>query len=313
MEKTKADYFIGDYVSEIRKSDRYQKIIAPSLFTGDRPDFILFNNEVKVYSPDLMYIFLSSDCVEILNRDSQEIEKIKPLDLYKIYSDGYKRGESDFINDYGLTKKQLFSINTDIFVQDVKDQYYNVRTPFGGGLVSLKNRNLIAFKLDDFEVLGYYCGLLSGLEELVKGNPTLFADFYNNSLTGEASQHGLSENEEAPTSKAPTASTNKKIDLNEKEFKSYFKAQFKGMGNGNINHYSTLISEIGNTDFHKKEHGQIALMIYESGFLNDRKPKTFTKWYDIFCDFVGIERRAYEKNKLTNPPERIKKLFSYLS
>ena len=117
--------------------------------------------------------------------------------------------------------------------------------------------------------------------------------------------------EEAPTDS--TASTNKKIGLNEEEFKSYFKAQFKGMGNGNINHYSTLISEIGNTDFHKKEHGQIALMIYESGFLNDRKPKTFTKWYDIFCDFVGIERRTYEKNKLTNPSERIKKLFSYLS
>lgn len=198
MEKTKTDYFIGDYVFKIRKSDRYKKIIAPSIFTGHRPDFILFNNEIKVYSPDLMYIFSSSDCVELFNRDNQEIEEFNPHDLYKIYSDGYKRGESDFANDYGLTKKQLFSINTDIFIQDLKDQYYNVRTPFGNGFVSLKNRNLIAFKLDDFEALGYYCGLLSGLEELVKGNPTLFADFYN-----EVSQSSLSEkgSEEAPISK----------------------------------------------------------------------------------------------------------------
>lgn len=198
MKKIKTDYFIGDYVSKIRKSDRYKNIIAPGPFTGGRDDFILFNNEIKVYSPDLMYIFSSSDCVELLNRDNQEIEKINPHDLYNIYSDGYKRGESDFINDYGLTKKQLFSINTDVFIQDLKDQYYNVRTPFGGGLVSLKNRNLLAFKLDDFEVLGYYCGLLSGLEELVKGNPTLFSDFYN-----EVSQSSLSEkeNDDAPISK----------------------------------------------------------------------------------------------------------------
>lgn len=179
MGKTKTDYFIGNHVSKIRKSDRYKNIIAPDPFTGGRPDFILFNDEVKVYSPDLMYIFSSSDCVELLNRDNQEIEKINPNDLYKTYSDGYKRGENKFIDEYGLTKEQMFSIDTDIFVQDLKDQYYNVRTPFGDGLVSLKGRNLLAFKLDDFEVLGYYCGLLSGLEELVKGNPTLFADFYN--------------------------------------------------------------------------------------------------------------------------------------
>ncbi|MFA6838043.1 MAG: hypothetical protein WCR12_04280 [Dysgonamonadaceae bacterium] len=198
MEKTKTDYFIGDYVFNIRKSDRYKSIVAPDPFTGGRPDFILFNNEVKVYSPDLMYIFSSSDCVELLNRDNQGIEQINPHDLYNIYSDGYKRGESDFINDYGLTKQQLFSINTDIFVQDVKDQYCNVRTPFGDGLVSLKNRNLIAFRLNDFKALGYYCGLLSGLEELVKGNPTLFSDFYD-----EVSQSSLSEkeNDNAPISK----------------------------------------------------------------------------------------------------------------
>lgn len=198
MTKIKEDYFIGDYVFKIRKSDRYKNIIAPDPFTGGRPDFILFNNEIKVYSPDLMYIFSSSDCVELLNRDNQEIEKINPNDLYKIFSDGYKRGESDFKNDYGLTKKQLFSINTETFAQDVKDQYYNVRTPFGDGLVSLKGRNLLAFKLDDFEVLGYYCGILSGLEEIVKGNPSLFSDFYN-----EVSQSSLSEkeNDNAPISK----------------------------------------------------------------------------------------------------------------
>ncbi|OAV63465.1 hypothetical protein Barb6XT_03144 [Bacteroidales bacterium Barb6XT] len=100
--------------------------------------------------------------------------------------------------------------------------------------------------------------------------------------------------------------------IKEDNLKIYFNATFKGMGNGNINHFNTLISELKNTRA-VKEFGQIALLIYKSGKMNDRKPKTFREWYRIFRNCIGCEYvKSYEANKLSNPTEELKNLFNYL-
>ncbi|OAV68878.1 hypothetical protein Barb6_02041 [Bacteroidales bacterium Barb6] len=84
------------------------------------------------------------------------------------------------------------------------------------------------------------------------------------------------------------------------------------MGNGNINYFNTLISELKNTRA-TKEFGQIALLIFKSGKMNNRKPKTFREWYRIFCNCVGCKYvKSYEANKLSNPTEELKNLFNYL-
>ena len=103
----------------------------------------------------------------------------------------------------------------------------------------------------------------------------------------------------------------KKTIESNRTLEDYFIASFKGMGNGNIDYFNTLVDELeGN--FTAKEFAQIALMIYNSKKLNNRKPKTFKEWYKLFCMGVGCEQKTYTPNKLQHPKERITRLFNYL-
>lgn len=99
--------------------------------------------------------------------------------------------------------------------------------------------------------------------------------------------------------------------INNEKLKIYFSSTFKGMGNGNINHFDIMIVEL-NTDRTAKEFAQIALMIYDSNKMNDRKPKSFNKWYESFCECVGCEKKTYKPNDLKPLPKNLTKLFSYL-
>jgi len=100
--------------------------------------------------------------------------------------------------------------------------------------------------------------------------------------------------------------------IDEERLKSYFLSPFKGMGNGNINHFETMIEEF-KTDRTAKEFAQIALMIYESQKMSDRKTNTFAEWYSIFCKCVDCDRKTYKPSQLKPFPEKLTKLFNYLT
>ncbi|KAA6318276.1 hypothetical protein EZS27_031696 [termite gut metagenome] len=99
--------------------------------------------------------------------------------------------------------------------------------------------------------------------------------------------------------------------INTDELGSYFKNSFKGGGYGSINHFNTLIKEL-RTNRTAKEFAQIALLAYEGGKMNSRRPVDFTEWHKIFCACVGCEYVEYKPNKLRNPRKSIKELFNYL-
>ncbi len=62
-----------------------------------------------------------------------------------------------------------------------------------------------------------------------------------------------------------------------------------------------------------KEFAQIALMIYKSNKMSDRKPNTFASWYNVFCECVRCEKKTYKPSQLTPFPENLTRLFNYLS
>lgn len=100
--------------------------------------------------------------------------------------------------------------------------------------------------------------------------------------------------------------------IDAESLKIYFISSFKGIGNGSINNFDTLIDEL-KTDRPGIEFAKIALMIFDSNKLNARKPNTFSKWYRIFCECIGvIPVKGYKPNKLKNQSEKLKKLFSYI-
>lgn len=95
------------------------------------------------------------------------------------------------------------------------------------------------------------------------------------------------------------------------KLKDYFSPAFRGMGN-NINYFDTMIDELY-TNRTAKEFGQIAYMIYTSKHMNSRKPATFSQWYGLFCEAIGIEKgKGYKPNNLDTPSGDLKKLFGYL-
>lgn len=103
-----------------------------------------------------------------------------------------------------------------------------------------------------------------------------------------------------------------KRNINVDNLKLYFVSNFKGMGNGPINYFDMLIDEL-RTDRTAKEFAQIALLIFESDKLNNRKPNCFSKWLRIFYSDIDVLYVNYKPSKLKNENKKIRKLFSYLS
>ena len=93
------------------------------------------------------------------------------------------------------------------------------------------------------------------------------------------------------------------------ELGHYFKAAFKGIGNGNHDFYSTLVKKL-EQERTSKEFAVIANMIYRSSVMTN-KPATFKGWHKTFCELVGCEYVEYRPAQL-EPTEKQKSDFYML-
>ena len=99
------------------------------------------------------------------------------------------------------------------------------------------------------------------------------------------------------------------------EFADYFTAPFKGIGPGNIDNYSKLVSSL--TDAARKrsviEYARIAHLIYNSSkMLQRKKPNTFSGWYQYFCKIVGCEYNEEYKPSKLSITKSLEQEFSYM-
>ena len=99
------------------------------------------------------------------------------------------------------------------------------------------------------------------------------------------------------------------------EFADYFTAPFKGIGPGNIDNYSKLVSSL--TDAARKrsviEYARIAHLIYNSSkMLQRKKPNTFSGWYQYFCKIVGCEYNEEYKPSKLSITKSLKQEFNYM-
>jgi hypothetical protein len=108
--------------------------------------------------------------------------------------------------------------------------------------------------------------------------------------------------------------TKQKVNITEegKEIlKHYFISSFKGMGNNNVNYFDDCLIPDLKKDRTAKEYATIAkLMFHSREFNKQKKPRSFSKWYEIFCNCLGIEKKTYKPNVLDT--SLIEPIFYYL-
>jgi hypothetical protein len=146
----------------------------------------------------------------------------------------------------------------------------------------------------------------------VKGKQPLLFDAIDDKIREYASSREREyTNELAKPSKIKSGEEDKKSesnDINEEGLKKYFKAQFKGMGNGNIDRFSLLIGKIGARKWNGKEVAMIARMIYES-YHSINMPTGYEEWHRTFCQLINTKYVRYRLNR-TEPSDAIKNIFS---
>lgn len=105
---------------------------------------------------------------------------------------------------------------------------------------------------------------------------------------------------------------NKEKAIDIEKLSQYFYPSFLGSNESKANYLiENLVSDV-NTLKNGKQVGQLALMIYESKQINKLKPKTFSEWYQIFCECTGNEKMTYKKRNLKTPREDFINAFYYL-
>lgn len=132
-------------------------------------------------------------------------------------------------------------------------------------------------------------------------------DQSNNELPGK--DHVV----EKPTETKGSLQTPTFTDNNIEILKSYFKADFKGIGRDNENKFDELLIKDLQKPRNGKDYVAIALIIYESDkLIGGKKPKTFEGWKNVFLDLTGIKPNTYHKFHVRNEVEKLQYEFNYL-
>lgn len=99
------------------------------------------------------------------------------------------------------------------------------------------------------------------------------------------------------------------------DLKYYFTSSFLGVGTGNENHFENSLIPALSKKRSAKDIAGIALVIYNNHEVisRNKKPTTFSSWYDIFCDCLGTTKKTYQPKDLTSTQEKMIKAMPFLS
>jgi hypothetical protein len=130
---------------------------------------IQFGTEnVKVYTPQLA-IVLASQELSVCNIETETQVTIKGLEYLKTYVKAYKEGQHYFESEYKVSPNIIYSSEAEQYVRDIHENFFHVqhnRIIKGWGYVKDNFDNILTHK--SVQEFGYYSGIVSKVEELVK-------------------------------------------------------------------------------------------------------------------------------------------------
>lgn len=133
--------------------------------------------ETKVYTPELALV-LVSDALKVTNCDSKMDEVIKGQMFVDTYLKGFQEGVGYFEKEYAVSPSTLYGANAPQYVKVIEENYFKTKIKAGKtGWISYKQTYPLLITHKSIQEYGYYSGILSSVDAMVKKHHSLFASF----------------------------------------------------------------------------------------------------------------------------------------
>jgi hypothetical protein len=142
-------------------------------------------NTAKIYTPQLAHILTSEHKVQVIagNKKTQ----ISGLKYWQAYFEGFKQGENYFEHEFKPNASTLYGGQVEKYVTDLHNHYWHSKV-LGSfeGWASVKFNYPFVLNQKSIKEFGYYSGIVSKADELIKLHQQVFADF-------DKCQHSISD------------------------------------------------------------------------------------------------------------------------
>lgn len=129
-----------------------------------------------IYIPHLVVMFhKNSQVLNVLGKDLTCEVNMNPF--YDIYKKGYKNGLNHFKKNYSVSADIIYN-PASLYERDLHTLYFHPpKGDISGEWISYKNYYPFVFKLEQFELYGFYAALLYSVFELQRAYPQIFRNF----------------------------------------------------------------------------------------------------------------------------------------
>tara|TARA_R110001583_G_C5666193_1_gene410196 strand:+ start:1808 stop:2743 length:936 start_codon:yes stop_codon:yes gene_type:complete len=137
--------------------------------------------QVKIYTPELALILISKELPAVIchrDKDKQKKTLINGWDYLQTYVEGYKEGEKYFDAEFAVSPNTIYGANAEQYVRDIHLNYFHINhSGANEGWQFVKTNYPVIFTHKTIRKFGYYSGIVSKIEAMVKKYPELFETF----------------------------------------------------------------------------------------------------------------------------------------
>lgn len=132
--------------------------------------------KIKVYTAELTYL-LFVDNYEAYNNITAANEKVNRSKFFDIYYNGFLEGEKFFITKYNYSTNILYGANGSEFIAEIHNKYLHNGKNLIQGWNYVKNSFPTTLTTDQIKEYGYYSGIVSKVDEMIKEHRSIFVKF----------------------------------------------------------------------------------------------------------------------------------------
>lgn len=135
------------------------------------------NKDINIYTPELSYILISQE-LRVYDCKNQRETKIRGRDYLNTYISGYIQGKKYFKKEFAISTNSLIGGNTREYIRDLHYNYFHVNNiEMVSGWQFVRNSSPLTLTHKQIEKFGFYSGVVSKVDDLLKKFPELFATF----------------------------------------------------------------------------------------------------------------------------------------